>query len=91
MTLEADIALNQFAQSVRPIGDLLSPFSNLTENERRMVLWRLRDLIWQSKPIDTYVELAIQDSALRPTFTPCVLFAHSPASNWNTQGDKFTR
>lgn len=73
MTLEADITLNQFAQSVRPIGDLLSPFSNLTENERRVVLWHLRDLIWQSKPIDTDVELAIQDSALKPTFTPCVL------------------
>jgi len=38
-----------------------------------MILWQLRDLIWQSKPIDPDIELAIQDSALKPTFTPCVL------------------
>jgi hypothetical protein len=73
MTLEEQIGLNQFAQSVRPIGDLLTTFTNFTENRKRMLLLQLCDLIWQSKPIDVDIELAIQYSALKPTFTPCVL------------------
>ncbi|REA62920.1 hypothetical protein DSL64_08390 [Dyadobacter luteus] len=73
MRLEDEIAINQFAQSVRSIDDLLASFSNLEENSKRTVLGFLCNLIWQSKPVDSDVRLAIEGSALKPTFTPCVL------------------
>lgn len=73
MTLEEEIILNQFAQSVRTSDDLLKRFSKFTADNKRIFLIGLSYLIFQSKPIDEDVESAIDESNLKPTFTPCVL------------------
>ncbi|MGV3604456.1 MAG: DUF5958 family protein [Dyadobacter fermentans] len=73
MTLEEQITVNQFAQSVRTSDDLLNRFSKFTADDKKTFLIELSFLIMQSKPIDEDVESAIDESRLKPTFTPCIL------------------
>jgi hypothetical protein len=73
IALEEQIALNQFGQSLRTKDDLLSRFSGLTLEGKRLFLFQFTGMIQQSKPIDADVELAIEESRLKPTYTPCVL------------------
>lgn len=73
ISLEDQVALNQFAQSLRTADDLLNRFSDLTLERKRSFLLQFSGMIQQSKPVDDDVELAIKESRLKPTFTPCVL------------------
>lgn len=73
ISLEDQIALNQFAQSLRTTDDLLNRFSGLTLEGKRFFLLQFSGMIQQSKPVDSDIELAIEESRLKPTFTPSVL------------------
>jgi len=64
MTLEEQVALNQFGQGVRSIESLLLHFSQLSEVNKRDYLTYLSGLIWQSKPVEADIEQAIIDSLL---------------------------
>jgi hypothetical protein len=73
MTLEEQVAVNQFGQGVRSRESLLLYFSKMSEVRKRDYLTYLSDLIWQSKPVEGDIEQAIIDSLLKPTYTPCVV------------------
>lgn len=73
MTLEQTISVNQFGQSLIDIEHLLKMFESFEINYKRDFLNGLLDLILQSKVGNTDIEAAIENSKLKPTFTPCVL------------------
>lgn len=73
MSLEDQVALNQFAQSLQTADNLLNRFSGLNLECKRSFLLQFSGMIQQTKPVDADVELAIEESRLKPTFTPCVL------------------
>ena len=73
ISLEDQIALNQFAQSLQTADSLLGRFSGITLEGKRAFLLQFSGMLQQSKPIDEDIEFAIEESRLKPTFTPCVL------------------
>ncbi|GAB3743414.1 DUF5958 family protein [Spirosoma lituiforme] len=73
MTLEEQVAVNQFGQGVLSVESLLLHFSQMSEARKRHYLTYLSDLIWQSKPVEADIEQAIIDSLLKSTYTPCVV------------------
>lgn len=73
MSLEEEVAVNQFGQDVCSIESLLQHFSQMSEVIKREYLNDLTNLIWQSKPLEADIEQAITDSVLKNTYTPCVV------------------
>jgi len=73
MSLEEEVAVNQFGQDVRSNESLLQHFSQMSEPTKREYLNDLANLVWQSKPLEADIEQAITDSMLKPTYTPCVV------------------
>lgn len=67
------IFINKYAQGFTSIETFKILFSNFKIEEKRNYLEEIVSLIIQSKPKDEDADLAIKESGLRPTFTPCVL------------------
>lgn len=73
MKLEDEILINKFGQGLVAIEQLTERFGLLDVLEKKEFLNDFLYLIIQSKPKKEDIELAIIDSRLKPTFTPCVL------------------
>jgi hypothetical protein len=73
MDIKTDLQLNQFAQNLLPIEEILASFSTLDASLKNTYLNNLVDLIIQSKPALEDVPVAIEKSQLKSTHTPCVL------------------
>ena len=73
MKLETEILLNKFGQTLIGIDPLLHLFEGLEVTSKRSFLNELLFLILQSKPKEEDIELAIVNSGLKSTYTPCVL------------------
>ncbi len=70
MNLENQILLNQYGQGLITSEPLMELFDTV---QKREFLNELIYLIIQSKPKEEDIESAIEKSALRASFTPCVL------------------
>jgi hypothetical protein len=77
VSLERDVYLNQCAQGVVKRDESLRWFSGLARNEKRSVLERLVYFVAQAGAVGRHVSLAVRESGLKPTFTPCILLAAS--------------
>ena len=81
MKIEQEILINQYGQGIAHIDSLVSSFSSIDENLQKAFFIDLLDLIQQSQTIDEDIELAIQESKLRPSFTPCVMLKKGVATH----------
>ena len=69
--VEIQILLNQIAQGVRYVGDAEEL---LNDTHSADILWSsLTWMVCQAHPTREDVEVAISESGLKPTYTPCVL------------------
>jgi len=73
MNLQQEILINKYGQELIEINFFKDFFSNFNLLEKRDYLSSLLELIFQSKPNDKDIEIAITLSGLKPTFTPCVM------------------
>lgn len=75
------IFINKYGQGLVNIDPFKILFSNFNIEEKRYYLEEIIFLIMQSKPHEEDVELAIKESRLKPTFTPCVLLRKGVATH----------
>ena len=61
MSLEEEIAINQFGQGVRSVADLLDQFTELDENQRRQRFFDLYCHVWRSELVDSDIEQALSN------------------------------
>jgi len=73
MNLEYEILVNQYGQRLVPIEAITKRFNGFNYEEKQLFFNNLLFFIMQSKPKKDDIELAIKESKLRSTFTPCVL------------------
>ncbi len=73
MTIEQQVLINKFGQKLIKEDELLEQFKVLEDEYKRLFLIELIGMIVQSKPLTNDIELAIENSNLKPTLTPCVL------------------
>jgi hypothetical protein len=76
--LDWDIQVNQAAQGLREVPELLVAFAALSEEEERSVLRRVNVLALQAGARDSDAAAAIVRSGVRPTRTSAVLMAKGP-------------
>lgn len=81
MNVEDEILINKYGQDLISADELLKNFSVYALLNKGVYLRELLGLIGQSKPKDEDIELAIKESGLKPTFTPCVLLQKGVASH----------
>lgn len=84
MSLEEEIAINQFGQGLHSDRELLNRFTELDEISQREWLNQLAYLVLQSSPMDADINQAIIDSTLKATFTPCVMLRTQGVNNSNS-------
>ncbi|MDB9511946.1 DUF5958 family protein [Kamptonema animale CS-326] len=73
MNLADQITLNQIRQELISQEDAKNWFLSFPPEEQQEILLRLSYIIIQAGARDEDVSLAISQSKLRPTYTPCVL------------------
>ncbi|PQL93348.1 DUF5958 family protein [Apibacter adventoris] len=73
MNLTQELLLNKYGQGIESKEILLSSFYEMSLEDKRNYLKDLSNLIIQSKPIKEDIDLAILDSGLKRTYTPCIL------------------
>lgn len=73
LKIEQEILINQYGQGIAHIDSLVSLFSSMDKDLQKAFLMHLLTLIQQPKPRNEDIQLAIQESKLRTTFTPCVM------------------
>lgn len=75
MGIKWEIIVNQYAQGVVPLEQLLSFFTILKPDDQKKVIDGVLQLLLQSKPLDEDIVSSIENSGLKPTYTPCVLLS----------------
>ena len=73
MKLEHEILINKYGQDLINIDQLMLLFESFGEDNKRLFIYGVITLIIQSKPKMEDVEIAIWNSGLKATYTPCVL------------------
>jgi hypothetical protein len=73
MNIHNELILNRFGQNINDSETIFNLFQKYSLIEKKEYLKDLAYLIIQSKPIDIDIEVAIQNSEIKETFTPCVL------------------
>lgn len=74
MELIDQISINQYAQGVVSIEQILDCYDTFSLKKKKDYLEILIGyFILQSKPLDSDIPLAIKESGLKPTYTPCVM------------------
>ncbi len=81
MKLEDEILVNKYGQGLIAIEQLTNKFSLLNWTQKKLFLNDILYLIMQSKPKEADIELAINESGLKPTYTPCVLLRKGIANH----------
>lgn len=71
--------MNKFGQDLVQKDDLISFFEGL--NNKREFLNEFLFMVMQSKPLEVDVVLAITESGLKKTYTPCVLLKKGVGNN----------
>lgn len=73
MTTQDEILINQFGQNLIFADDIKNKFESQTTVQKKIFLNEIINLINQSKPNNEDIEIAIVESKLKQTYTPCVL------------------
>jgi hypothetical protein len=81
MKLEQKILINQYGQDLVHIDILVSLFTEMDKNLQKAFFVDFLDLIQQSKPRDEDIEVAIIESKLKPTYTPCIMLKKGVANH----------
>ncbi|NDV80439.1 DUF5958 family protein [Bacteroides sp. 51] len=77
-----ELLINQYAQEVIAIELILKRFNELTLDEKREYLSLfIGYFIIQSKPFDSDIPKAIEESKLKPTYTPCIMIKKGVATH----------
>lgn len=84
MDLQDEVLINLFGQNRANTEAVFDRYNVLDVNSKKKYLNDLLFLILQSKPLLTDIEIAITESKLKPTFTPCVLL-HKGVSRHNLE------
>ncbi len=69
------IYLNQIAQGIVPLDDVVVAFSNLPQSARSETIHQLSLMVHESHPHPSEIVDAISTSGLKRTFTPCVMLS----------------
>ncbi len=81
MNLADEILINKHGQDLIDCNELVEKFDLLDFSKKRIFLNDLLYLIKQSKAKDDDIELAILESKLKPTYTPCILLRKGVANH----------
>lgn len=73
MNIDTEILINQYGQVLIDEERIMQLFDSFDTDSRNTFFTELLNLILQSKPKDEDIEVAIFNSGLKSTFTPCVL------------------
>lgn len=73
MNIDTEILINKYGQGLVDEEQLLLLFDSFDVDSQKMLFEEILYLILQSKPRVEDIELAIVNSGLKPTFTPCIL------------------
>lgn len=73
MKLEHEILVNKYGQDLINIDQLVLLYKSFGEDYKRTFIRSLITLIMQSKPKKEDVKMAIYNSCLKESYTPCVL------------------
>jgi hypothetical protein len=84
MKIEDEILVNKYGQGLISIEQLTESFHLLALSQKKLFLNDILYLIMQSKPKEEDIQLAIEESKLKPTYTPCILLKKGVA-NYNLQ------
>lgn len=71
---EYELKINKAAQGMISYPEITSWFESLNEEQQIKVRAELNYCVFQAHPTSQEIEVAIQKSGLKPTFTPCVVF-----------------
>jgi transcription initiation factor IIE alpha subunit len=83
LNIAEEILINKYGQGVITIDPLVNLFNNLGIENKKNYLEEILHLILQSKPNNDDIEPAIEQSKLRPTYTPCILLKRGGVANHN--------
>ncbi|WP_271566802.1 DUF5958 family protein [Bradyrhizobium sp. CCBAU 11386] len=75
LNVDEEILLNQLAQGIASGSEGNAWFGAQSEDNKRRLLRGLSNFILQARPKHEDVTVAIAESQLKPTLTPCVLIA----------------
>ncbi len=81
MKREEEIFINKYGQGLVSNEELQNNFKTLDLSKKRDFLTDMIFVIMQSKPNDNDIEVAILESKLKSTFTPCILLKKGVASH----------
>ena len=73
MTINEILQINKFGQNLVNIENIILPFIDFSLSKKREYMEDIVSLILQSKPENEDANIAIVESGLKPSFTPCVL------------------
>ncbi len=73
MKIENEILINKYGQGLIPSEQLTDDFCLLDFSQQKSFLNDIVYLIVQSKPKDEDIQVAIEQSKLKPTYTSCIL------------------
>lgn len=73
MKIQDEILINKFGQGLILLDSINLMFEEFIIEQKKVFLNEIINLISQSKPIKEDIELAIIESKLKQTFTPCVI------------------
>lgn len=73
MNIDIEILINQYGQGHIDEDRIMLLFNSFDTDSRKLFFEKILFLILQSKPKEEDIEVAILNSRLKSTFTPCVL------------------
>lgn len=73
MEFKTELLINMYGQNLIDSKELISKFNTFNFKDKKEFLNELLFLLKQSKPLEKDINVAINNSNLKPTFTPCVL------------------
>ncbi|MDQ0065127.1 DUF5958 family protein [Chryseobacterium lathyri] len=83
LNIAEEILINKYGQGIITIDLLVNLFNNLDIENKKNYLEEILHLILQSKPNNDDIEQAIEESKLRPTYTPCILLKKGGVATQN--------
>jgi len=81
LSIKEELRIDLYGQNLISIEDMLNFFSLFEIEEKREYLEEIISLINQSKPFDEDIAVAIKESGLKSTYTPCVMLKKGVATH----------
>jgi hypothetical protein len=81
MKIKDEILINSYGQDLVDINLLIDRFSVFNSLEKNSFLTELINMITQSKSVNEDVSIAIKNSKLKQTYTPCVILRKGVAQH----------